>query len=56
VHSLAVGKAAGFMCADVAGGRALLEQGFRMLAYGCDLWLYQQALRQDIAALQGSGG
>ena len=46
------GKAAGFMCADVASGRALLEQGFRILAYGGDLWLYQQALRQGTAALR----
>ena len=24
----------------------MLSRGFRMLAYGGDLWLYQQALRQ----------
>ena len=46
------GKAAGFLCADVAGGRALLAQGFRALAYGGDLWLYQQALRDGIAGLK----
>jgi 2-dehydro-3-deoxyglucarate aldolase/4-hydroxy-2-oxoheptanedioate aldolase len=45
------GKAAGFMCADVAAGRALREQGYRMLAYGGDMWLYQQALREGIAGL-----
>lgn len=50
------GKAAGFLCADVAGGRALLEQGVRMLAYGGDLWLYQQALRQGVTALRTGGG
>ncbi|MBN9523778.1 aldolase [bacterium] len=49
------GKAAGFMCADVAGGRALLEQGYRALAYGGDLWLYQQALREGVAGLKGTG-
>jgi 2-dehydro-3-deoxyglucarate aldolase/4-hydroxy-2-oxoheptanedioate aldolase len=31
------GKAAGFMCMDVASVRALLAQGFRALAYGGDL-------------------
>ncbi|HYH67820.1 MAG TPA: aldolase/citrate lyase family protein [Urbifossiella sp.] len=48
------GKAAGFMCTDVAGGRALLEQGYRALAYGGDLWLYQQALRAGVAGLKGT--
>lgn len=48
----AAGKAAGFMCTDVAAGRALHEQGFRILAYGGDLWLYQQALREGIAGLK----
>jgi len=47
------GKAAGFMCADVADGRALLARGFRILAYSGDLWLYQQALRAGLAALRG---
>jgi 2-dehydro-3-deoxyglucarate aldolase/4-hydroxy-2-oxoheptanedioate aldolase len=46
------GKAAGFLASDVAGGRGLLEQGFRMLAYNGDLWLYQAALREGIAALK----
>jgi hypothetical protein len=40
------------MASDVAGGKKLLDQGFRMLAYGGDLWLYQAALREGIAALQ----
>ncbi|MDX1943813.1 MAG: aldolase/citrate lyase family protein [Pirellulaceae bacterium] len=46
------GKAPGFLATDVAGGQSLLEQGFRMLAYGGDLWLYQAALRDGVAALQ----
>jgi 2-keto-3-deoxy-L-rhamnonate aldolase RhmA len=46
------GKAAGFMCSDVASGRALLAQGFRILAYSGDLWLYQNALRQGLAELR----
>lgn len=48
------GKAAGMLCADVAGGRALREQGFRALAYGGDLWLYQQALRQGLQGLKAA--
>jgi hypothetical protein len=40
------------MTADVAGGQKLLDQGFRMLAYGGDLWLYQSALRDGVAKLQ----
>jgi len=46
------GKAAGILTDAVAPGRALLEQGFRILAYGGDLWLYQQALREGIAGLR----
>lgn len=46
------GKVPGIMCADVAGGKKLLDQGFRMIAYGGDLWLYQTALREGVAALQ----
>jgi len=48
------GKAPGFMASDVAGGKALLEQGFRILAYGGDLWLYQAALRAGIEGLKGN--
>jgi 2-keto-3-deoxy-L-rhamnonate aldolase RhmA len=46
------GKVAAMMTADVAGGQKLLDQGFRMLAYGGDLWLYQSALRDGVAKLQ----
>ena len=46
------GKAAGFMCSDVASGQALLAQGFRILAYSGDLWLYQNALREGLSALR----
>lgn len=48
------GKAAGFMATDVEQGRSQLDQGFRILAYGGDVWLYQQALRDGIAALRAS--
>lgn len=46
------GKAAGIMAADVDGAARLLEQGFTILAYSGDLWLYQAALHQGLAALR----
>jgi 2-keto-3-deoxy-L-rhamnonate aldolase RhmA len=46
------GKVPGFMAAGVDDARQLLEEGFRMLAYGGDLWLYQTALREGIQALK----
>jgi 2-keto-3-deoxy-L-rhamnonate aldolase RhmA len=49
------GKAPGFMAGDVPTGKSLLDQGFRMLSYGGDLWLYQTAVRQGVAALQSHG-
>ena len=45
-------KTAGFMATDIDTGRAMLDRGFRMLAYGGDLWLYQAALKQGIAAIK----
>jgi len=50
------GKTPGFMASDVAGGKALLEQGFRILAYGGDLWIYQTALREGVAGLKRHAG
>lgn len=49
------GKVPGFMASDVPTGKRLLDQGFRMLAYSGDLWIYQTALRAGIAALQEHG-
>jgi 2-dehydro-3-deoxyglucarate aldolase/4-hydroxy-2-oxoheptanedioate aldolase len=46
-------KAAGFLATDIPGGQKLLDDGFNILAYGCDLWLYQAALREGVGALQG---
>ncbi len=46
------GKAPGFMASSVEEGRAYLAQGFRCLAYWSDLWIYQQGLRQGLAALR----
>src|SRR5436190_18612918 len=45
-------KVPGFLASDISSGRKLLDQGFRMLSYGGDLWLYQGSLREGIAALQ----
>jgi 2-dehydro-3-deoxyglucarate aldolase/4-hydroxy-2-oxoheptanedioate aldolase len=50
------GKAPGFMAADVPTGKKLLDQGFRILAYGGDLWLFQAALAQGLAALKEHRG
>jgi 2-dehydro-3-deoxyglucarate aldolase/4-hydroxy-2-oxoheptanedioate aldolase len=52
------GKAAGILTGNVEQARTLLRQGFRILAYGGDIWLYQQALRDGLAALRqpGPGG
>lgn len=47
------GKTPGIMAGDVAMGRSCLAQGFRMVAYGGDLWLYQRALQEGIDALRG---
>jgi 2-dehydro-3-deoxyglucarate aldolase/4-hydroxy-2-oxoheptanedioate aldolase len=46
------GKTPAFMATDIAGGQSLLDQGFRMLAYGGDLWMYQAALSAGIDGLR----
>jgi 2-dehydro-3-deoxyglucarate aldolase/4-hydroxy-2-oxoheptanedioate aldolase len=46
------GRIPGFMARDAAAGKALLDQGFRIIAYGGDLWLYQEGLREGIAAMK----
>ncbi|MFQ5730853.1 MAG: HpcH/HpaI aldolase/citrate lyase family protein, partial [Planctomycetaceae bacterium] len=48
-------KVPAFMTADAADGQALLDRGFRAIAYGGDLWLYQNALREGLAALRTHG-
>ncbi len=53
------GKAAGYMPLSVEDARLRLSQGFRCIAYGGDLWLYQEALRQGVRSvrqLTGNGG
>jgi 2-keto-3-deoxy-L-rhamnonate aldolase RhmA len=48
------GKAAGYMALSPEDAELRLKQGFRCLAYGGDLWIYQQALRSGIAAVRRS--
>jgi 2-dehydro-3-deoxyglucarate aldolase/4-hydroxy-2-oxoheptanedioate aldolase len=45
-------KVPAFMASGIENGKSLLDQGFRMLAYGGDLWLYQNAVREGVAALR----
>jgi 2-keto-3-deoxy-L-rhamnonate aldolase RhmA len=47
------GKYAGFMAGSPAEAALLVERGFSILAYGGDLWVYQDALREGIAKVQG---
>lgn len=46
------GKIPGFLVTDVDAGQSLIERGFRAVAYGVDLWLYQTALQEGLAALR----
>jgi 2-keto-3-deoxy-L-rhamnonate aldolase RhmA len=48
----ASGKPVGMVCGSADEGRALLERGFRLLAYSIDIWIYEDALRVGIAALR----
>ena len=45
-------KSAGFMALSVDEARMLIERGFTAIAYGGDLWLYQQALRSGLKAIR----
>ena len=47
------GKTAGIMALNIEEARRMHQSGFRCLAYGGDLWLYQQALQQGIAEVRG---
>lgn len=47
------GKTPGIMSGDVETAKAQLAQGFRIIAYNGDLWIYQTALRQALGALRG---
>ena len=46
------GKAPGILVSSALEARTRLAQGFRLLAYGGDLWLYQQALREGLASVR----
>jgi len=46
------GKVAGIMAPDLATGRELLKQGFRMISYSGDLWVFQTALRSALNELR----
>jgi 2-dehydro-3-deoxyglucarate aldolase/4-hydroxy-2-oxoheptanedioate aldolase len=46
------GKTPGIMSGDVETAKAQLAQGFRIIAYNGDLWIYQTALRQALGALR----
>jgi 2-dehydro-3-deoxyglucarate aldolase/4-hydroxy-2-oxoheptanedioate aldolase len=50
------GKAAGIMAADVETARAAMGQGFRIVAYGGDLWIYGAALKQGLDAVRSGQG
>ena len=46
------GQPGGRPVGDTATGQAMLDQGFRAIAYSGDLWIYQQALREGISSLR----
>jgi 2-keto-3-deoxy-L-rhamnonate aldolase RhmA len=46
------GKAAGLMAGDTTWGRDYMGKGFKAIAYGLDLALFQRALSDGIAALK----
>lgn len=48
----ASGKPVGILSGSVADARAALAQGFRIVAYTGDLWLYGQALSEGLKAVR----
>ena len=46
------GKAAGIMAADVEAAKQALAQGFRILAYWGDVWIYQEGLRRGLDGIR----
>jgi len=49
----AAGKYAGFMAGGLQEAEMLIKRGFRILAYGGDLWIYQAALRSGLSEVRG---
>ena len=50
----ASGKPVGMVCGSLQEGLALLERGFRILAYSIDIFLYEDALKAGLAGLRAS--
>jgi 2-dehydro-3-deoxyglucarate aldolase/4-hydroxy-2-oxoheptanedioate aldolase len=48
----AAGKTAGIMAGSVEDAQQALDQGFRIVAYSGDLWLYQRALSEGLATIR----
>lgn len=48
------GKAAGFMAMDETWARDFLAHGFRMMAYGLDIALYQSALARGLSFMRAT--
>ena len=48
------GKVAAVMTLDMPSSHAAIQRGFRMVAYGGDLWLYCAALKRGLDELRGS--
>jgi 2-dehydro-3-deoxyglucarate aldolase/4-hydroxy-2-oxoheptanedioate aldolase len=46
------GKAAGIMAANVETATQALAQGFRIVAYWGDVWIYQEGLRRGLDAIR----
>jgi 2-dehydro-3-deoxyglucarate aldolase/4-hydroxy-2-oxoheptanedioate aldolase len=46
------GKPVGMVCSSVEEGRDLLSRGFRLLAYGIDVWLYEATVRAGLEGLR----
>lgn len=46
------GKVPAVLVTSVEEGRAQIQRGFRLVAYGGDVWIYQSALKQGLEALR----
>ncbi len=46
------GKTPAVLVTSVEEGRAQIQRGFRLVAFGGDVWIYQTALKQGLAALR----
>ncbi|TML86498.1 MAG: aldolase [Actinobacteria bacterium] len=50
----AAGKPVGMVCGSVEEGAALVQRGFRILAYSFDIVLYEDAVKTGIASLRAA--